>query len=286
MSIDPKTQSNTNVVVQSLSLNALDAPRLAAFYQDKVGLSLLSVDEAKSHYALGTADGRVLLSIYQTDTARPDQQAGLYHMAFRVPSREDLAAVLRHLIDVGAQLSGASDHGYSEALYLDDPEGNGIEIYRDKANTVWDVRPNGQIGGVIDRLDLNELISLAGPEFSGIAEGSDLGHMHLHVADLVGTWRFYREILGLGMKLSMGHTAIFLATGSYHHHLGANIWRGRDLTAASGDHQGLRSYTWKANKEDYATIRQNLDHKGIRYTEEDHALRFFDNSGIALTVAS
>lgn len=285
MNLNSDTQSKTNIVTQSLHLNALDPEKLAAYYRDVIGLTILEHDDDNAHYALGTEAGETLLEISQASSPSSRSSAGLYHLALRLPTEEDLATLLRHLAQYEAlDFTGASDHGYSHALYLNDPEGNGIEIYRDKPESEWDVRDDGEIGGIVERLDLDKLIQLAKPEFEGVPEGSDLGHMHLHVGDIEETWAFYRDYLGLGNKFTMGGRAVFMATGQYHHHLGANTWKGTGLDAPDEGEQGLRSYTWKASEEDLNWIKGRLADGKIDYREDEQAIAFKDNSGITVNI--
>lgn len=287
MSIDPKTQSATTLRTDSLQINALDPDKLMAFYRDNIGFTLLAAQKGKAPYKLGTSNGVVILEIHQTNERANRTHAGLYHFALRLPTRKDLAAILMHMVQSNTRLTGASDHGYSNALYLNDPEGNGIEIYWDKDESEWDVLDNGEIAGVTLRLDLDELVSLLTPEdqFHGVPNGSDLGHMHLHVFDLKASWAFYRRILGLGLKYIYGEQAIFTATGSYHHHLGMNTWRGTNLEPITDGEQGLKSYTWVGTAHDLATVKNNLESNDVAFTEStDGQLTFKDNSGFTVNV--
>lgn len=285
MSINPLTRSQTAITTKSLQLNALDAKALVLFYQDKIGLTLLGQDDSEGSFKLGTPDGDVLLEIFQTDKPRENRSTGLYHMAFLMPTRKALADILMHLVNNQVGMTGASDHGYSEALYLDDPEGNGIEIYWDKPEDKWDIKEDGTIAGIVIRLDLNDLTSLAGGSFNGMPSGTTLGHMHIHVGDIGETWAFYRDKLGLGFKYPMGKQAIFMATGDYHHHLGANIWQGTNLPGPAEGVQGLKSYTWQASAKDYDWIKSRLRDTAVAYSEDDEHLWFKDNSGLTVGIA-
>ena len=285
MTINPLTQSATSIVTKSLQLNALDALALAKYYQNKIGLTLLGHNESKGSFKLGTAGGDVLLEIFRTDTPRKNRSTGLYHMAFLLPTRKDLADILMHLVNNQVPMTGASDHGYSEALYLDDPEGNGIEIYWDKPKEKWDIKDDGTIAGIVIRLDLNDLASLATGSFEGMPSGTTLGHMHIHVGDIGETRAFYRDKLGLGFKYPMGNQAIFMATGDYHHHLGSNIWHGINLPGPAEGVQGLKSSTWAASAKDYDWIKSRLEDAAVAYTEDDEQLWFKDNSGLTIGIA-
>lgn len=287
MSLDPNTQATTSLYTESLEINALEPAKLMAFYRDRIGLSLIASNDGEAPFNLGTADSHLLLTILATDHQAERTHAGLYHLALRLPTRKDLAAILMHLVETGTRLGGASDHGYSNALYLNDPEGNGIEIYWDKPESEWDVQENGVIVGITERLDLEELVShlTAADAFKGMPIGSDLGHMHLHVFDLQASWDFYRSILGLGLKYIYGDQAIFTATGNYHHHLGMNTWRGTNLSAIVDGEQGLRSYTWAGSQSDFDLVKSNLEANQIAYEiTDDGRLKFKDNTGFGVYV--
>lgn len=287
MSLDPNTQATTSLYTESLEINALEPAKLMTFYRDRIGLSLIESNDGEAPFKLGTADGHLLLTILATDQQAERSHAGLYHLAFRLPKRKDLAAILMHLVETSTRLGGASDHGYSNALYLNDPEGNGIEIYWDKPESEWDVQENGVIVGITERLDLEELVShlTAADAFKGMPIGSDLGHMHLHVFDLQASWDFYRSILGLGLKYIYGDQAIFTATGNYHHHLGMNTWRGTNLSAIVDGEQGLRSYTWAGSQSDFDLVKSNLEANQIAYEiTDDGRLKFKDNTGFGIYI--
>lgn len=284
MTVLQETISTTQIATTRLQLNAMEPKLLMEFYRDKIGLTVLSENSDGALYTMGTKGGLVLLELFQAEVEASRSSTGLYHMAFRLPTRRDLSQILKHMVQEHVYLTGASDHGYSNALYLDDPEGNGIEIYWDKPEDEWDHLDDGRIGGIVERLDVESLIELETAPFDGMPEGSDLGHMHIHVASLEESWNFYRDILGLGFKYRFGEQAIFMATGGYHHHLGANTWKGRNLKAIRDGEQGLRNYSWQASEEDFNAIRENLKTHNISYTESDSSLSFKDNSGISIAI--
>jgi catechol 2,3-dioxygenase len=152
----------------------------------------------------------------------------LYHFAILVPSRRDLAASLRRLIDMQVVMQGTADHGVSEALYLADPDGNGIEIYRDRTRSEWPVI-DGRLQMGIDPLDVGDLIRDdpgAEAPWSGLPSETTIGHVHLHVADLGEARRFYVDVLGFDLMQQYGRTAIFVSAGGYHHHIALNTWAG------------------------------------------------------------
>lgn len=204
---------------------ALDVPDLApavAFYRDVVGLAVR--DRAEDRVTLGAPDG-ALLVLRSTATAgdRPPAAAGLFHTAIRVPTRAALADTLER-IESRDGLEGASDHGVSEALYLRDPAGNGVEVYRDRPRAAW-ATSDGRVQLPTRPLDLADLRADAGDGDRAPA-GTRVGHVHLEVTDLDAAREFYVDTLGLTVRAAVDG-GLFVAAGDYHHHVGLNVWRGR-----------------------------------------------------------
>ncbi len=203
-----------------------DLDRSLRYYQERIGLRLLRREDGAA--ALG-ADQSELLTLVEQPDALPVQRAhtGLYHFALLTPDRAALSRVLNHLIATQTPIDGASDHGVSEALYLSDPDGHGIEIYRDRPQREWPF-VRGSLGMTTDPLDLHGL--LAADRTRALWEGIDprtvMGHIHLHVADLAAAERFYVDLLGLDLMQRFGGQAAFVSAGGYHHHLGLNTWAG------------------------------------------------------------
>lgn len=282
MTLNPITQAKTHLETAAIQINALDSANLAAYYEQVIGLTPIETKEG--YYALGTPDQTVLLEIFQTETREEVRSTGLYHMAFLLPTMADLGTILMHFVQNQVPLTGASNHGYSNALYMDDPEGNGIEIYVDKDTSQWDIRPDGQIVGIVEQMDVEAVVKDARPSFDGMPNGTTMGHIHLHVVDLDQARDFYYDVLGLGFKYPMGQ-AIFMASGDYHHHLGANLWKGSNLPAPAGlDQQGLRASIWQGGQTDFDYVIDRLDANQIAYTNTGDELTFKDNSGLTTIV--
>lgn len=214
----------TDRSINHVALTVRDLPGMAAFYETALGLTPLGNDGETRR--LGAGD-RVLLELRGDPAARPrdPRDAGLFHTAFLLPERTDLARWLRHAAGSGIELTGASDHGVSEAIYLDDPEGNGIEIYWDRPAEQW-ARDGDRIEMFTRRLDLNALAAVAGDDWQGAPQGSTVGHVHLQIGDLQAADAFFQDDLGL--------TRTFAAQGGgwygwngYHHHLAGNVWNSR-----------------------------------------------------------
>jgi catechol 2,3-dioxygenase len=185
--------------------------------------------------------GLVVLSEDKNTSGRPPHSIGLYHFALRYATRNDLAHVYRRIVGAGYPVAGASDHGVSEAIYLSDPDGNGVELYVDRPRSQWRWQ-NGQIAMVTTPLDLDNLLAniAARPATTDAALQVDLGHIHLHVDDLAAAERFYSEFLGLAVTQRSYPGALFFAAGSYHHQIAVNTWAGRAVPASNS--VGLISY--------------------------------------------
>ena len=210
--------------IAHVALTVRDLPAMTRFYRDAIGLRPLSGDKMMQDLGAG---GRVLLRLVADPAARPadPRDAGLFHTAFLLPDRAALGAWLRHAAETGVRLTGASDHGVSEALYLDDPEGNGIEIYRDRPAADW-TRDGARILMTTERLDMADLAAAAEAPWRGAPDGSVVGHVHLQVGDLDQAHGFLTGDLDLTRTFDAPGGAWYGWDG-YHHHLAANVWNSR-----------------------------------------------------------
>jgi catechol 2,3-dioxygenase len=211
----------------AITLRTGDVERLRAFYEESIGLRP-PCDAGAGVVALG-ADGAALVELVHDSSAppRPPRSTGLFHLALLVPTRSDLARALHRVVGSGWRLTGASDHLVSEALYLADPEGNGIELYHDRPREEW---PSAD--GVLQMdtlpLDLQSLLAEVGEDEPdpGMSVETKLGHVHLQVADLVAAERFWSGALGFDVTVRGYPGALFVSAGGYHHHVGLNTWAG------------------------------------------------------------
>jgi catechol 2,3-dioxygenase len=240
--IDPATRMG------AVHLTVADLHRSLGWYEGSIGLEVLS--ESGGRASLG-AGGVELLALEELPGARPaDGFAGLYHFALLVPERTDLARWLAHAARMRVPLTGASDHFVSEAIYLRDPDHHGIEIYWDRPRALWE----GQIARMGTwPLDLDDLLgTLESPDepFAGQPAATTMGHVHLRVAEIDSTVRFYRDVLGFGLMAQLGPQAAFLSAGGYHHHLGANVWESRGAPPAPEGSATLQSFAVLAPSRD------------------------------------
>ncbi|HEX8206322.1 MAG TPA: VOC family protein [Solirubrobacteraceae bacterium] len=230
--------------VNSVDLRVDDLAAATAFYERVVGL-----EGAGS--ALRAPGGAELVRLTDEGVASraPRRAAGLFHTAFRFPTRADLADALRR---AAPYLTGASDHGVSEALYLDDPAGNGVELYWDRPRDVWPADM------VTEHLDLQDLAAQA-TGASRAPEGTDIGHVHLKVSDLPRAEEYWVGSLGFDVMHRYGDQATFVATGGYHHHVGLNTWMSGGRELAPRDAAGLERVVFATDGEE----RESADPDGI-----------------------
>ncbi len=223
--------------ISSITLNVHDLKRMVDFYT-QLGMRILS--QTKNETMLGTLSPLLILKHDQVYALENKATQGLYHVAYLVPTRAELGSVLKHLIDQKIPLQGLSDHGVSEAIYLADPEGNGIEIYADRPSILWPYE-NKKLSMMTEMMKYKEVLSLATP-FKGFSKETILGHLHLHVGDLKEAVTFYQEKLGYDLMQFYGDSAVFLSAGGYHHHLGLNTWKGTNISKKHPHTTGLISF--------------------------------------------
>ena len=249
----------------AVSLTVTDLGRARSFYEQVLGLVASSATAADGTLALTDAgDGPALVVLHEDRDATPfdPRRSGLFHLAILVPSRLELARSLRRIADAGWRLSGASDHLVSEALYLRDPDGNGIEIYRDRPRADWPYDDRGAIQMATLRLDLSELLGElereAEPDLApAVAAGTRIGHVHLQISELDAAERFYCDVLGFDATVRTYPGALFVSAGGYHHHLGLNTWQTRGAPPVVHGGVGLRSF--EVLLPDGATLSQTVD---------------------------
>jgi catechol 2,3-dioxygenase len=238
-SIDPAT------ALGSVSLTVSDAPRVRAFYEDVLGLVGRAEDDGR--VVLTDAGGHELVVLHQDREAPSFEPSGngLFHLALLVPDRPELARSLLRIASARWPLTGASDHLVSEALYLRDPEGNGIEIYRDRPRSEWRTDEHGAIQMATLALDLDDVLGELGAgadPVPPVADGTRMGHVHLQVGDIDAAERFYCDVLGFDATVRGYPGALFASAGGYHHHVGLNTWQSRGAPPVAPDGAGLRAF--------------------------------------------
>ncbi|HEU4765004.1 MAG TPA: VOC family protein [Candidatus Eisenbacteria bacterium] len=290
--LDPRTS------IGAVDLAVSDLDRSIRFYQRALGFQVHAREG--EHARLG-AGGRDLVRLEEVRGARRvPRTTGLYHFAVLLPGRTDLATALVRLAASGAPLGGASDHGVSEALYLSDPDGNGIEIYRDRPRQEWPRAADGSVAMTIDALDLQGLLhespaaqgdlrSITAESLPPAPAETTVGHVHLHVADLDAAKRFYADVLGFDVVTRYGAEALFVSAGGYHHHVGLNTWAGKGASPPPPGSAGLR---WFAVEHPSAAEREETVSRvreagiDVETIGSDYLVRDPSGNGVRLTARS
>ncbi len=256
MTTQAQTTSSTSIAAETtlgaVALTVSDLDRSKEFYERVIGLR--SFDRSDGGISLGVTQAHPLVELFG-DGAAPalsPRAPGLYHIAILLPSRRDLAFALARLADARWPLAGGADHLVSEALYLADPDGIGIEIYRDRPRNEW-IRTGGELQLASEPLDLEGVLGEidGGPERPPQAPaGTTVGHVHLQVASLGETENFYHRVLGFDVTVRSYPGALFLSAGDYHHHIGANTWQSAGSSPPLPGAIGLRQYEVVLENED------------------------------------
>jgi len=280
----PTFASRTPVHIGAITLKVRDLEALVAFYRDALGLSVVRTGEDGA--ALG-AGGVPFVRLEHQPDAKPDnaREAGLYHTAFLMPTRADLARWLHHVARNKVALTGASDHAVSEAFYLDDPEGNGIEVYCDRPAESWQWTGD-DLKITNDPLDIDAILREipAGASYPGAPDGMRIGHVHLRVGDAARAEAFYRDGIGLDVTRRR-HGASFMSSGRYHHHIAANTWHSAGAGARDPDRAGLALLTFEAaDGAAFLALKQRLTSAGIPFSEASAGIETVDPWGTRLRV--
>ena len=275
---------NSSIYLAEVALNVSDLKAQTAFYHQIIGLEIL--EEGDGQVLLG-AGQKPLVRLIQAGIETPVKEAyGLYHMAILLPTRQALGDIFKHIAELKIPFVGGADHGYSEALYLEDLEGNGIELYRDKPVDVWDIREDGRIVGVTEELQAQDIYDM-GREKNPFVIDPDtrMGHVHLSVKNSQTSSQFYQVVLGVSDKFSIPN-ASWLASGDYHHHLAVNEWGGPHLASRVPQQKGLAYYVVHVHsKQDLLRIHQVAEEaKSATEWKSSNQLWITDPDGIVTAV--
>ena len=281
-----------NTKIQSIDLTVKDLESSLNFYNKLLGFKII---EKKSNTAYLSSNGNYpyLISLEENKSANPLNRhaAGLYHTAFRFPDRKSLALEFLHLHENNTKFHGFSDHIVSEAIYLGDPDGNGVELYVDKPRSEW-VWKLGQVQ--MDTLPLNlhvltNELDNRDEKWTGINPGVDIGHIHLRVTDLFKAEKFYSNLLGFNITTSNYPGALFISAGGYHHHIGANIWSSNNGPAMKENSLGLKSFTINIPDANFVdeiktnSIKNGLEFSELRNGAQGISLKDYDNISVKLS---
>jgi catechol 2,3-dioxygenase len=283
----PTFANRTPLRIGAVSLVVRDLDRVATYYKQLLGLT--EIARSATGVQLG-AGGVPFLDLEHRPNAKPDdtREAGLFHTAFLMPTRADLARWILHISRSRTPISGASDHGVSEAFYLDDPEGNGIEVYVDRPPEKWSWQDN-QVSMPTVALDVEAIVQEVEPTatYDAAPDGLRIGHVHLRVGDLATAQAFYTGAIGLDVTRARDGAA-FMSSGRYHHHVGSNIWRSKGAGLRDPDRAGLNWFAFEA-ADDAArdAVRARLQNAGAPLEQTAHGAETMDPFGnrIRLTQA-
>ncbi len=268
--------------IRTVTLGVSDLSRSADFYAQALGLPLIARENGTA--VLGSdGDPALILTRIDDPTALPPGASGLYHVAWLHPSRGALADTLRRLAGAHWPLEGASDHGVSEAIYLSDPDGLGIEIYADRPREQWARTTGGGVEMVTLPLDLEDLLAQSDDEPGEvIAPGTGVGHVHMKVSDVGRASRFYGEGVGFDERARLP-AAAFLGAGGYHHHIGLNSWQSAGAPRAPDSAPGLQEVLFELGEEsELGELQRRLADRGDQPRELEGRLLVGDPDGQAL----
>lgn len=275
------------------ALIVTDLNRSAEFYASVVGLDVQwrgELSTGEQGLLLGSEGMEPVLRLIERPQARrAGRTAGLYHVALRYPDRPSLAHVVRRIAEQRVPIQGLSDHGTHEAVYLPDPDGNGLELEVDRPRAEWPPMAEEFSRGGPAPLKVDDLLATTeGAPTASRADGVDMGHLHLHVRGIEEAESFYRDVVGLSLVAALP-SAIFMSAGGYHHHLGANVWNGVGAPPASPEAVGLHS--WSIVVPDDAALEAVAERAAQSGTTaqvraEDGALVLRDPSGTAVEIES
>lgn len=270
-----------NTYVTNVEIKVSDLQRSLTYYQEVIGFKVL---QQESHRATLTADGKTaLLTIVQPETVeeKTSLTTGLYHFAILLPTRRDLANIITHFHNKGVYF-GASDHDVSEALYLNDPDNNGIEVYADRPEHEWTWHFD-QVHMVTEPLKIRSILEEGDGRWNGLPADTVMGHIHLSVSNLAAAEKFYTKGLGFEIVTRYGAQALFISTGRYHHHIGLNTWHSENAPKLGKNQVGLQTFSLRLdNDEQAATMKENLRSIGAPVTEIDGGFQTEDPSGIVV----
>ena len=274
--IDPQLQLGYT------QLRVMDIQKQTTFYET-LGFQILEQSADRIVFGAGSNEPVLILVHEENSIPRPPRTTGLFHFAILVKSKEDLGHVIGNLTQRGIRFTGAGDHLYSEAFYLNDPEGNGIEIYHDRPRDKWTINEDGTIDTDPLAVDVQAILALhdANREWTGFPAGTILGHMHLTVSHLDANLKhLYFDALGFDFKTNFRESAYFISAGGYHHHIALNTWMGVGAPPSPQNASGLMAYSLNLSSlEKLQELRENLIKEGVSFIDKREKLVVNDVNG-------
>ncbi|MNW37794.1 Catechol-2,3-dioxygenase [compost metagenome] len=276
--IDPDT------MIGLVRLKVRNLETSIAFYEEVIGFKVLRREQGVAELTANGITPLLVLEENEKLQVMPERSvSGLYHFAILVPNRRALGLSLRNLIKHKIPV-GQGDHLVSEALYLNDPDQNGIEIYADRPREAWQRNSQGEYLMATDPVDIEGLLNISEDGvWKGLEPKTVIGHVHFHVGDLSVAKQFYCDVLGFEITLHYGNAALFISAGGYHHHIGLNTWAGTGAPPNPEDAVGLRYFTISLpNQAALDEVVSRLSESGILYQEHDHEVTLSDPFGIGI----
>lgn len=276
--------------IGSVQLRIKNIEQVLSFYHNLLGFQYQYTDTGTTVLFSSTSKNPLFNFFEDTNALRkPPKATGLYHIAIRLPDRKSLGSLLARIIESGYPLVGAADHLVSEAIYLNDPEGNGLELYCDRKRSEWPMVA-GQIAMGTNPLDVESLINEARTvenTQTNIPASSDIGHIHLSISNLNRSETFYQEYLGLDVTQRSYPGALFLSAGGYHHHIGLNIWSSRDASPPPPGTMGLISFDLIVGDVSiHSEIQRRLTRSSIKFNvlTDTNSFSVTDPDGIIVNI--
>lgn len=273
---------DSKIKISKVGLKVKNIKKVKEFYS-KLGFFILEEDD--NTVKLGLENKNILLELEKTNGDVNRDSFGLYHFAILLPNRQELANFLGNIYKNNLKMIGASDHGYSNAIYFEDPEGNGIEVYCDTDYSTWDIKENGDIIGFTKALNLKELLESANlSETYKFSNDTIIGHLHFSYSDDNIAGKFLDEILSLNLKTDM-QGAKFFADGKYHHHIAVNSWNKYFLKECNENSTGISFYELQLTEDKFLQIENNLISKKFNFEKVKNSIKFKDFNGVNIILS-
>ncbi|MFJ5769445.1 VOC family protein [Psychrobacillus sp. NPDC093180] len=277
------TDSPTRIGEVHLVVSDID--NLTEFYQQVIGFDILTKEPKRVTLTADESTPLLILEEKEDSVERPFPTTGLYHFAILMPDHASLGNMMLHLAQTEYPMQGAANHQYSDALYLADPDGNGIEIYVDLPPDTWERDKNGGYAGGSYPIDFEKLANEANPNWSGLPENTRIGHMHLQATELVMTEKFYVDGLGFDIT-SKDNGSLFLSKDNYHHHVALNTWSGTGIPAPPDNSKGLKNFTLLFSKEELEEAKARLTDLDFQFEEKANSIIVQDPSRNTIEIIS
>lgn len=276
-------QYQSKVRLDSVTLNVVNLELETQYYQEVLGMDILNQDE--TGVDLGSEKAQTKLIRLEKVKSDDTKAYGLYHLALVLPSRSDLGNFLKHLLENEFPIVGAANHGYSEAIYLEDLEGNGIEVYQDNDEKLWDKQAD-KIIGITENLDAESLLTIATESENKykLPAQTRMGHLHLTVENVVEATNFYQQLFDMTEKFAV-HSASWISSGNYHHHFAFNNWAGVNLNNRTTDLPGLLEFIIYVDDEAFFNqIKEHAKQMARLQSADENKLIIEDLSGNEIIV--